>query len=302
MTNRKIPYAANMVKVCWFTTLRDLGYRTSVAVQNPINPPTPRFGPLDLSLDLFDTDALPVVVGLDLGELISGGRRVVGFDDLIVETGLTTDVVGILHMTPRHLAGSETCTVDTDEIAAWTAACDEFVGYTHVASGLVSGVHYQSPPMNEDRIRSSKSMIVQSPKVVVGDCLDSHFLVFSPSSDPAFDSTVRLDLAVLATNGRVVARDIVEVPARGRRRVSVTDILSRAGAIDDFLDAGGLGMLIALTSGGVVTPLSLVHDPRGGLAVDHTLPPPYYVPWWGGEARREAVTELVSNLFPGELR
>lgn len=298
MTNRKIPYAANMVKVCWFTTLRDLGYRTHLAIQSPIRLSSGDADTIHLTLDLFDSEGNELLIGKSFGALDPGYRSVIQIDDHLEALHFDGDVVGALHMTPSRLRSSDYCEISIEEINTWTAACDEFIGYTHIASGTASGVHYQSPPMNDFRIRSSQSVILQSPKVVVDGQADTHLLVFSPSSDPDFDSTVGLAVAILLPNGDVVGRQHVDVPPHGRRRISASDLLESNGTLEQFKREGGYGMLVALTTGGVVTPLSLVHDRRGGLAVDHTLPPPYYVPWWGGEERKRASQALSDRIFP----
>lgn len=298
MTDRRIPFATNMVKVCWFTTLRDLGYRTHLAVQSPLRLPSGYADSLNLTLDLFDNEGSRLLAGSSLGILNPGCRAVIQIDDQLESLQFDGDAVGVLHMTPSRLLESDCREISLEEINLWTAACDEFVGYTHTVSGIASGVHYQSPPMNDSRIRSSQSVIIQSPKVVVNEWVDSHLLVFSPSSDPDFDATVGLAVATLLPNGDAVARLRVDIPARGRRKISVSELLESNGALDRFRSAGGCGMLVGLTTGGVVTPLSLVHDSRGGLAVDHTLPPPYYVPWWGGDVRKRSSRALVDRIFP----
>lgn len=291
-------FPSRMIKTCWFTTLHDLRYRTTVSIQSPSRVRCAIESSLHLSLSIFDVDGSEIFSGLSLGELKPGDRFSLDVDEVLKKELVEGDVVGALHMTPHKYANVEMCDVSSQEIEMWTSACDEFIGYYHVASGVSSGVHYQSPPMNDSRFRSSGTMIIQSPKVVVSDRVDSHLLIFSPSSDPDFTSTILLQVAVLDTAGEVVARGKVSVPARGRRRLSISSLLDNAEVLDSFKKSGGFGMLVGLTTGGVVTPLSLVHDIRGGLAVDHTLPPPYYVPWWGGEVRRNVTEKLISDLFP----
>jgi hypothetical protein len=56
-------------------------------------------------------------------------------------------------------------------------------------------------------------------------------------------------------------------------------------------------MMVGLAENGNIVPLSITIDSSGGMAIDHTLPPPYYVPWWGGEARKVATHELIQRFF-----
>jgi len=298
MTEQKL-FSRREVKNAWFTTLSDLGFKTSVSLHNPL--PVGRFSSDDfeVELDLFDSDGSTTLSSLVLARLASGDRITIDVSELLQHCKLAGDFVGAIRMVPQSLIGESQVALSRNDLIEWTSICDEFVGYTHIESGVVSGVHYQSPPMNDERLPSTRTMIVQSPKVVIGQHVDSHLLVFSPSTDPTFCSRIWFHIAVLNRTGDVMGRRSILIPARGRCRVSISEILRDADSYDDFVKLGGLGMVVGLAVGGVLSPLSLVHDDRGGLAVDHTLPPPYYVPWWGGEARKSASKMLIETLFPG---
>jgi hypothetical protein len=66
---------------------------------------------------------------------------------------------------------------------------------------------------------------------------------------------------------------------------------------------GGNGMVVGFSDKGSVVPLSITRNDRSkGLACDHTLPPMYYLPWWGGEIRKAANLRVRELLFSGSER
>lgn len=291
-------FSVRDLKTCWFSTLRDLGFRTTLSLHNPLPYGSLAEDDLSLELDLFDTDGSVICEPIDLGMLAPDARCDVNIDDILQNIGHRDDVVGALRMIPNSLSVEKEIETNRETLAEWTACCDEFVGYTHVGSGVKSGVLYQSPPMNDSRLSSTNTIIIQSPKLVIDANNDSHLLLFCPTSNRNFMSNATLRIAILNRSGSVVARSQIVVPARGRRRVSISKILQDVGELDSYLDNGGFGMLVGLASGAVLTPLSLIVSTGGGLAIDHTLPPPYYAPWWGGSDRKRASQSLIKKFFP----
>ena len=287
----RLNFPVDQLKTCWFASIRQLGFRTSVSVRCPSDHRLLE-GSFKLRLDLFDSSGEVFEKGIELGELHPAERRVVDVEDFAPGN---REYVGHLQMVPDWLP-EEHHEVSPSELREWTALTDEFVGYRS-ATGLQSGVHYQSPPMNDIRISSSNTVIVQSPKVVINAHTDSYFMAYVPSSNADFCGHVTTQIAILGSRGEIFARSTEEIPARGRRLISISDTLERAGTLKEFMLQGGSGMMIALCTGGVIAPLSLLAHVKGGLAVDHTLPPPYYVPWWGGEIRRKSAATLVESIF-----
>jgi hypothetical protein len=291
-------FPSNMLKVSWFSTLRNLGYATSISINNAMNGTFHRSQTLHLSLDLFSTDGDLLATSIEVGQLVRGQRRQVNIEQILTELGIQTDVVGVLHQTPDEFLELPQILFDLSTISSWTYASDEFIGYEHISSGLRSGVHYQSPPMNDSRIPSSTTTIMQSPKVIVSDRIDSWLLCIAPSSDQAFKKEIMFHLAVLDTAGVIHGRKSVTIRARGRALISVKDILVENNSLDDYLKQGGYGMIIGLSTNGTLIPLAIALDKDGGLAVDHSLPPSYYIPWWGGDSRRNAALHLAARIFP----
>src|SRR5207244_905286 len=97
-----------------------------------------------------------------------------------------------------------------------------------------------------------------------------------------------------------ITRSSVRVPPFSFRLVSVTDVLDQAGELEAFRSRGGVGMFLGLAKNGSLVPLSMTRNRHtGAIACDHTLPPPYYVSTWGGEARLKGNARLEQELFAG---
>lgn len=59
--------------------------------------------------------------------------------------------------------------------------------------------------------------------------------------------------------------------------------------------------MVGFSDRGSVVPLSITRNDRSkGLACDHTLPPMYYLPWWGGAIRKTANQRVRELLFSGD--
>jgi hypothetical protein len=286
-----------MIKTCWFATLRDIGYSTELSVTNPLPCQGIPGQSLKLQLRLFKNSYPVGENAIPIGTLDPGARINIDIEQILDNHSIQGDVVGVLNEIPSNMSSEALTQISLSELRNWTSISDEFVGYRHQKSGIKSGVHYQSSPMNDGRITSSNSIIMQSPKIVISDHVDTCLLVFAPSSDLTIEKQIPVHIAVLDQRGNLVTRTTTEIGLRERRLFSVKEILARANKLEPFVQQGGFGMMVGLAENGNIVPLSLTIDPSGGMAIDHTLPPPYYVPWWGGDARKSATRELIQRFF-----
>ena len=290
-------FPTEMIKTCWFATLREIGYSTELAITNPLPCQGIPAQSLKLQLRLFK-NASPVAENpISLGTLAPGARINIDIEQILNDLSIKGDVVGVLNEIPSNMGSEALTQISVSELRNWTSISDEFVGYRHQKSGIKSGVHYQSGPMNDERIASSNSIIMQSPKIVISDRVDTCLLVFAPSSDLTVEKPIPIHIVVLDQQGKLVTRTTTEIGLRERRLFSIKEILARGNKLEPFLQQGGFGMMVGLAENGNIVPLSITIDPSGGMAIDHTLPPPYYVPWWGGEARKVATHELIQRFF-----
>jgi hypothetical protein len=147
---------------------------------------------------------------------------------------------------------------------------------------------------------STRTTVVQAPKVIVSEPVDTLMCLLNVSTSLDYDSPVTMRFWILGPDGSRVARSEVTVPAFTYAFVSCTDVLESAGMLQEFRERhNGLGMFLGLSVDGTVVPLSMTRNrASGAIACDHTLPPMFYVSTWGGESRLNANQKLAEEFFP----
>ena len=290
------------IKMCYFATLGELGYRTRVSLANGTTEDSPLVDDLHVSFEAFSA-AGQRLGSVERFEVIPpGGFTLVEVDDHVgpgraIDTN-GEDVLGIFHLTPARFVDSDAVDIELSAIFDQVSVSDEYIEYHSREWSVAAGLAYQSIPMNDPRFGGTRSTLMQSPKLLVDSETDTHLVLLNISTSPDYELDISFDLAFIAANGERIANHNVTVPAYGFTRVSSRDVLREAGAFDRFVEHGGNGMVVGFSDKGSVVPLSITRNDRsGGLACDHTLPPMYYLPWWGGEVRKAANLRVRELLF-----
>jgi hypothetical protein len=290
------------VKMCYFATLGELGYRTRVSLSNGTTAESPLVDDLHVSFEAFGANGNRLG-GVDSFEVIHpGGFTTVEVDDHVgpgraIDNG-GADILGIFHMTPGRFVGRPSIDIELSAIFAQVGVSDEYIEYHSSEWSVAAGLAYQSTPMNDPRMGGTRTTLMQSPKLLVDDQTDTHLVLLNVSTSPDYDREISFDLAFIAADGERVANHNVRIPAYGFTRVSARDVLRSAGVFERFVELGGNGMVVGFSDKGSVVPLSITRNDRSkGLACDHTLPPMYYLPWWGGQVRKDANQRVRHLLF-----
>jgi len=287
---------------CFFPMLRELGYETKVSLNNGLGAADPMSTEMTVSLSVFDDDGTNLGTRAHIAELSPGEIVKIAIEPLLDDSfAISPDgnLFGVLHVVPTDLAGKEFVTVPTNRLMAHARSSDDFIEFRKAASHVVTGVAYQTGPMNDARFGSTRTTVVQAPKVIVSDPVDTLFTLLNVSTSFDYATTVRMDFQVLGPNGEQFARSSVEVPPLTFRTVSMTAVLEAAGRLEEFRAVGGMGTFMGLAKNGTLVPLSMTRNKAtGAIACDHTLPPVYYVSTWGGEARLKGAQRLEEMLFP----
>ena len=290
------------IRTCTFATLHTPGYGTRVTLCNGVVPGRQYAMDAVVSMSAFDSDGnylgeSPPFLELGPGELARVDVDAV-LHDLSANGSELRDVMGVLHLTPREHVGKTSVEVSKAELMAHTFATDDFVEYFSYDGNVVTGVAYQTGHMNDSRLASTRTTTIQAPKVIVSERVDTVLLLMNLCPDLAYDSEVTLRFAIMDSTGAELVSSSVTVPPFAFRLLSARDVLARAGRRDDFAASGGLGTLFGHASDGSLVPLSMTrNDTTGAIAVDHTLPPVYYVSKWGGELRKQGNARLAQRLF-----
>lgn len=287
---------------CIFPVLRRLGYGTAVTINNGVAS-GPDATDMALSLSAFDSAGRLLGTQADIGRLAPGEITKIDTRPYIDALGAPAgeDALGVIHAVPVELVDSTAVDVEVRALMAHVRSSDDFIEFRQEPRGVITGVAYQTGPINDARLSSTRTTVTQAPKVIVSDAVDTLFTFLNVSTSFDYADEVTMDFWILAPSGERVARSSVTVPAWAFRQVSVRDVLERAGALDRFRAAGGMGMFLGYAKDGTLVPLSLtLNRNSGGIACDHTLPPVFYISTWGGKHRLEANARLERALFDGD--
>jgi hypothetical protein len=258
---------------------------------------------MTVSMSVFDNNGGRIgssgeIVALAPGELVK-----LDIDEELARVpGVPADgaLLVMLHVVPEKWAGQDTVDVPAAEMMAHVRASDDFIEYHQRPKGVVTGVAYQTGPLNDPRLSSTRTTVCQAPKVIVTEPVDTLFSLMNLSTRPDYADTVRMDFWILGPDGERFARSAIEVPPFSFRLVSTTRVLEEAGVLDRYRATGGVGMFLGLSKNGTLVPLSLTRNREtGAIACDHTLPPVFYISTWGGEARLRANARLDDEFFAG---
>ena len=299
-----LEFDPRFVRTCTFATLHTPGYGGRVTLFNGVREGEQFATPFTVTMSAFDRDGRYLGESEPFLHLEPGAAAKVDVDEILrgMADGRTDelrDVLGILHLTPDRAVGKESVEVALPEIMAHMLATDDFVEYYSYRGDVVTGVAYQTGPMNDARLSSTRTTTIQAPKVIVSDRVDTIFLLMNTSTSLDYDNEVVLQFRVIAPTGETICKSQIAVPPFAFRLLSMRDVLTEANALDRLREVGGCATLYGLAANGTLVPLSMTrNDETGAIAVDHTLPPTYYVSAWGGDLRKRGNARLQQELFP----
>jgi hypothetical protein len=286
---------------CTFPLLRELGYGTRVSINNGVGPDNPLATPMTVSMSVYDNEGGRIattgeIVALEPGEIVK--LDIDAELERVEGVPANGSLLVMLHAVPIKWASLTSVDVPAAEMMAHVRSSDDFIEYHQRPKGVVTGVAYQTGPLNDLRLSSTRTTVCQAPKVIVTEPVDTLFSLMNISTRPDYTDTVRMDYWILGPGGERIARSFVEVPPFSFRLVSASDALERAGRLEQYRAAGGVGMFLGLSKNGTLVPISMTRNrATGAIACDHTLPPIFYLSTWGGDARKRANARLDQEFF-----
>lgn len=270
-----------------------------------INNGVPRESPIatqmTVSMSVFDNEGGRIATTSPFIDLAPGEIVKLDIDaELERVPGVPADgaLLVMLHVVPVKWAHATSVDTASDEMMAHVRSSDDFIEYHQRPKGVVTGVAYQTGPLNDPRLSSTRTTVCQAPKVIVTEPVDTLLWLMNLSTRADYSDSVRMDFWILGPGGERIVRSKVEVPPFSFRLVSATETLDRAGLLETYRERGGVGMFLGLSQNGTVVPISLTRNRRtGAIACDHTLPPNFYLSTWGGNARKRANARLAQEFF-----
>jgi len=283
---------------CIFPILADLGYSTTLSLNNGLS--SSQFSEtMDVSVT-FLSEQGGILGRVAVGELKVGEIRRVDTNKLMTEIGLVPEgkMLGVAHVVPRSFAGQTKVTINRQGQMAHVGASDDFVEFRQEPKGVITGVAYQMGPQNDFRFNRTRTTLLQAPKVIISNEVDTLFAVINASTSFEYQDTAHLEYWILGPSGNKIAFGSIEVPPWTVRFISASETLERQGEKTNFMDGGGLGMVLGLSRDSGLVPISMTRNLRSGaIACDHTLPPIYYFSTWGGQVRLDANAKLFDEVF-----
>jgi len=293
-------YDPKFFRPCIFPILGELGYGTSITVNNALVG-SKYSTDFDLSMSFVTNDGERVGDTIELGILSPGDVRKIDTRDVIRDHKVPIsggNALGVAHLVPVKWRGETSVDVDRGELMAHVSSSDDFVEFRQEPKGVITGVAYQMGPQNDSRFSKTRTTLLQAPKAIVSPTVDTLFTLINASTSFGYSDVAHMEYWLYAPDGTKVARGDITIPPWTFRFISVRQLLIDNGLLDSFIDRGGLGMILGLSRDAGLVPLSLTRNlVSGGIACDHTLPPMYYFTTWGGQKRLDTNTELHRIVF-----
>ena len=292
----------SFLRPCIFPILADLSYGTAISVNNGL-----RTGPYATDMDFsvtFLSEEGKVLGNIPVGTLKPGEILKIDTREYLAKLGITAKgrMLGVGHFIPVGKRGQKTATVDRAEIMAHVSASDDFIEFRQEPKGVITGVAYQMGPQNDFRFNKTRTTLLQAPKIIVSENVDTLFALINASTTFDYTDLATMEYWVINPQGEKIARGDIEVPAWTVRYISVRELLEKHGLLDSFIAGGGMGMLLGLSRDAGLVPVSMTRNlVTGAIACDHTLPPVYYFTTWGGKKRLDANARLHEVVFADQL-
>ncbi|WP_281640745.1 hypothetical protein [Aurantimicrobium minutum] len=283
---------------CIFPIMGELGYGTSVSINNGLVS-GPYSSVMDLSFTFLSEDG-KILGSTDAGSLLPG--KVVKFDtrDFLDQLGIQREsrMLGVVHVVPQRFREKSFVSVSRAELMAHVSASDDFIEFRQEPRGVITGLAYQMGPQNDSRFNRTRTTLLQAPKVIVSDSVDTIFALLNVSTTFDYHDTGNMEYSIVDATGKSYGLGSISVPPWTMRFLSVRESLQKLDKLEEFIAAGGLGMIVGLSRDSGMVPISMTRNLNtGAIACDHTLPPIYYFTTWGGERRIQANEELHRLLF-----
>ena len=126
----------------------------------------------------------------EIARLAPGEIPKLSIDDLLAEhPGAPDDqqLLCTLHMVPVDWLGNDAVDVPSTTMMAHVSASDDFIEYHQRPKGVVTGVAYQTGPLNDRRLSSTRTTVCQAPKVIVAEPVDTLMMLMNVSTSFDYD-------------------------------------------------------------------------------------------------------------------
>ena len=191
--------------------------------------------------------------------------------------------------------------IDPKEVFRLNGCQDHYIEHYDPETGLASGVLYQVPPMNDSRFSPHGSLLMQAPKVLLGDWENTFFRLYFFSSQPHLNREALLRCVLRNEQGVPLLSWEEPIHSHGLLDLDIKETirsrglkLDRAIGVTTFLYFQAFcpdASMICLTF--------LFRDSDRTFCLEHSLPPVYYDPEIRGN-RKNAIIRHLMETWPPE--
>lgn len=135
-------------------------------------------------------------------------------NELMSEIGLSPagKMLGVAHLVPRRFEGQTSIIISRQNQMAHVGASDDFVEFRQEPKGVITGVAYQMGPQNDFRFNKTRTTLIQAPKVIVSEEVDTLFAVINASTSFDYQDTAHLEYWIYGPSGNKIAKGSIKVP------------------------------------------------------------------------------------------
>lgn len=288
---------------CIFPILDSLNYGTAPTINNGLTsgPFVTRFA---VSLSVFNETGELVKTVDKITYLEPGEVKKIDTRLYLDKLGLDhfQNSLGMLSLIPEKYFGLENVHVNRSELESHVQSSDDFIEFRQEPKGVITGVAYQVGQQNDLQFSKTRKTLVQAPKVIIGENVDTLLALMNVSTNFGYEDTAVFNFCLLDSDGSVIAEGTIDVPSWTYRLISIHNMLNKRGILAEFTKRGGLGMIVGSCENAGLIPISMTRNLKtGAIACDHSLPPVYYVSTWSGKSRINAHERLVNRFFREKL-
>lgn len=274
-------YDVNAIHTFQTRSLKSLGFNTRVSLCNKSNENYKTAYKIKLSVYKNGVKAEEKIY-LDLLE--SG--NVMGIDCSEFEDNSDSELIYIFHLIPIsiYLEFKSTVSIEKKELWYLLTIQDHYVEYFNKKTGYSAGVPYQSGAFNYSKFSQEKTTIIQAPKIIIGDKLDTFISLSYTSLDNSGNTKATIRFGLFTENGNLLNSFNYDIPRNNLALISIKEELQK----NSVRFMGDQTMtLIGFCENAALLPLIIGFDEVSGcIALEHTLPPIYYGEYIHGAVRK----------------
>lgn len=229
----------------------------------------------------------------DLGEL--GGKL-----NIVQREYDSEELIFIFGIVPKLLLKyPEPYEIERKVLSFWLHTQDQYIEYYRAGTHFASGVNYAIAPLNDATFQPRSSNIVQAPKAIVSQDVNTYFQLIFFSSDPSPRPQARVHCILRSPSGQALLQWEEQAAMHSMLWIDIKEKLHRAGI--DWSEVAGQDRVLYFqmycADAGFASLALNVNEKTGTFAYEHTLASNYYFPQLKGARKGEIISYALAEIF-----